>query len=139
MKIPIYNILFVVCIQKILNIGIDIYWLPLTTTDYTDYYFGTCTYWIWVVSIFKFDIYWLLYKNMYICTKFHNYLFIIIGSRNINYLWKFHKIFLTKFYFLKIQKWPFWTGKKFKTARNVILREKNLIYLISRFFLPGLF
>ena len=50
-------------------------------------------------------------------------------------------IFLTKFHFLQFQKWPkinFWTGKKFKTAKNAISRKK-LIYLISRVFLPGLF
>ena len=34
---------------------------------------------------------------------------------------QFHEIFLTKFHFLQFQKWPkinFWTGKKFKTAKN---------------------
>ena len=46
------------------------------------------------------------------------------------------KKFLTKFHFLPFRKWPkinFWTGKKFKTARNAISRKK-LIYLISRIF-----
>ena len=51
--------------------------------------------------------------------------------------------FLAKFHFLKFQKWPkinFCTGKKFKTAKNVISRKKFLIYLISRIFLgPGSF
>ena len=39
------------------------------------------------------------------------------------------------------EKWPkinFWTGKKFKTARNTIPRKKET-YLISRVILPGLF
>ena len=47
------------------------------------------------------------------------------------------KFFLTKFHFLPFQKWPkinFWTGKKFKTAKNVISRKMFLIYLISRVF-----
>ena len=46
------------------------------------------------------------------------------------------KIFLAKFHFLQFQKWlkiNFWTGKKFKTAKNVISRKKR-IYLISRVF-----
>ena len=41
------------------------------------------------------------------------------------------KIFLTKFHFLQFQKWPkinFWTGKKFKTAKNAISRK--LIYIM---------
>ena len=36
------------------------------------------------------------------------------------------KIFLTKFLFLQFQKWPkinFWTGKKFKTAKNATWRN----------------
>ena len=40
---------------------------------------------------------------------------------------------------MQFQKWPkinFWTGKKFKTAKNAI--QWNL-FLISRVFLPGLF
>ena len=37
------------------------------------------------------------------------------------------------------QKSIFELGKKFKTAKNAISRKKNLIYLISRVFLPGLF
>ena len=52
------------------------------------------------------------------------------------------KNFFIKFHFLQFQKWPkinFWTGKKLKTARNAILQINNLIYLISRVFMPGLF
>ena len=62
-----------------------------------------------------------------------------------NQINQFHEnFFLTKFYFLQFQKWPkinFWTGKKFKTAKNAISRKKIFfwIYLISRVFLPGLF
>ena len=50
------------------------------------------------------------------------------------------KFFLTKFHFLTFQKWPkinFWTGKKFKTAKNAT--SQFFIYLISWVFLPGLF
>ena len=42
------------------------------------------------------------------------------------------KNFLTKFHFLQFQKWPkinFWTGKKFKTAKNAISRKKIKILL----------
>ena len=45
--------------------------------------------------------------------------------------------FLTKFHFLQFQKWPkinFWTGKKFKTARNAILREKKDLFDFTIFF-----
>ena len=45
--------------------------------------------------------------------------------------------FLAKFNFLLFQNWPkinFSTGKKFKTAKNAIWRNKILIYLISRVF-----
>ena len=44
---------------------------------------------------------------------------------------------LSKFHFLQFEKWPkinFWTGKKFKTAKNAISRKICLIYLISRVF-----
>ena len=44
---------------------------------------------------------------------------------------------MTKFHFLQFQKWSkinFWTGKKFKTARNAISRRRKKIYLISRVF-----
>ena len=40
---------------------------------------------------------------------------------------------------MQFQKWPniiFWTGKKFKTARNAISRKSFLINLISEVFLP---
>ena len=66
-----------------------------------------------------------------------------------NQINRFHKkIFFTKFhlfiylFFLQFQIWPkiiFWTGKMFKTAKNAISWKKDLIYLISWVFLPGLF
>ena len=53
------------------------------------------------------------------------------------------KKFFEHTHLLPFQKWAkinFWTGKKFKTARNAIsLERKNLIYLISRVFMHGLF
>ena len=49
---------------------------------------------------------------------------------------------LTKFDFLQFQKWPkinFWTGKKFKTARNAISREKNCLFWFHEFFCQDFF
>ena len=54
-----------------------------------------------------------------------------------NQINKFHEIFLAKFYFLQFQEWPkihFWTGKKFKTAKNAISWKKVLISLFHNFF-----
>ena len=44
---------------------------------------------------------------------------------------------LTKFHFLQFEKRAniyFWTGEKFKTAKNAISHKKFFIYLISRVF-----
>ena len=46
---------------------------------------------------------------------------------------------INQFHFLQFQKWPkinFWTGKKFKTAKNAISHKKNFFYLFdfTRFF-----
>jgi len=59
---------------------------------------------------------------------------------NIN---QFQDFFLAKFHFLHFQKWPkinFLTGKKLKTAKNAISRNKffDLFDFTSLFFLPGL-
>ena len=45
--------------------------------------------------------------------------------------------FLTKFHFLQFQKWlknNFWTGKKFKTAKNAISRKKMDLFDFTSFF-----
>ena len=44
---------------------------------------------------------------------------------------------LTKFHFLPFQNWPkinFWTGKKFKTAKNAISRKKIDLFDFMSFF-----
>ena len=61
---------------------------------------------------------------------------------DFNQLNQFHAIFfLTKIPFLQFQKWPkinFWTGKKFKTAKNAISRKFFDLFDFTS-FLPGLF
>ena len=90
-----------------------------------------------------------IYKNFvkFECTKGHSGPDNLKKSRPKKFVKSNKSIsrifFWSNSIFLQFQKWAktnFWTGKKFRPPKNAISRKKYfLIYLISRFFLPGLF